>query len=365
MTLENKGDIYKFISSTITVSSRQTSVLNERGSIVNDTSKLTIVPPFSSSHNITTLPRKTESVSKGNSSTGESLIEASQATKSFNITNGKIHKVFDIGFHVEYPQFTGNDPSFQTTILNQLPHVSRSDSTRNNFDRLITQIDMMKKLNKTLSAKGNLSPKVVYMSRGDPWEKRGDFTHCPVTNCVGTLDLEKGKTADAVLYVNTGKLPTVPELKRRDPNQVWIMFINECPNRSWNMRNYKDWFNWTLTYRHDAVISLPYFRFNFLTEPRNKSSRASLANRNYAKGRVKKVAWFVSNCVITKSGRRAYATELQKYIDVDIFGGCGTHTCPVNQTCEQMLRKDYKFYLSFENHRCSEYITEKAERPYM
>ena len=283
---------------------------------------------------------------------------------SFNITNGVVQKVFDIGFHVEYSQLLEKDPNFQTTVLDQLPHVSKSDHTRNNYDRWMTQIEMMKRLNKSLSAKVHLTPKLVYMSRLDPWGKTGDFSHCPVTNCVGTLDLEKAKTADAVLYVNTGKLPIIPELKRRDPSQVWVMFINECPNRSWNMRNYKDWFNWTATYRHDAVIPLPYFRFQFFSEPTNKTKASFLANKNFAEGRTKKVAWFVSNCAFTKSGRRKYTRELQKYINVDIFGRCGTKTCPKNQTCEEMLKKDYKFYLSFENHRCSEYITEKAIRPF-
>lgn len=44
------------------------------------------------------------------------------------------------------------------------------------------------------------------------------------------------------------------------------------------------------------------------------------------RSKKKKVAWFVSNCM-TFSGREKYAAELQKYIDVDIYGACGTLEC--------------------------------------
>lgn len=74
----------------------------------------------------------------------------------------------------------------------------------------------------------------------------------------------------------------------------------------------------------------------------------------------KQVAWFVSNCH-PRNQRMHYARELSKYIQVDIYGACGSLRCPrsQSQTCFDMLDEDYKFYLAFENSNCKDYITEK------
>jgi glycoprotein 3-alpha-L-fucosyltransferase len=68
----------------------------------------------------------------------------------------------------------------------------------------------------------------------------------------------------------------------------------------------------------------------------------------------------VSNCH-EDSTRQKYAQELQKYIPVDIYGKCGTMQCPrsTKTKCFEMLERDYKFYLAFENANCKNYITEE------
>lgn len=71
------------------------------------------------------------------------------------------------------------------------------------------------------------------------------------------------------------------------------------------------------------------------------------------------VAWFVSNCG-SRNGRLAYARELAKHISVDIYGTCGPLRCPRHdKACFDILDRDYKFYLAFENSNCRDYITEK------
>ena len=83
---------------------------------------------------------------------------------------------------------------------------------------------------------------------------------------------------------------------------------------------------------------------------------------NYAAGKTKIVAWFVSNCE-ARNNRAEYAKELGQHIQVDIYGKCGNLSCGnVNnrEICYNgMLKNDYKFYLAFENANCNYYITEK------
>jgi hypothetical protein len=57
----------------------------------------------------------------------------------------------------------------------------------------------------------------------------------------------------------------------------------------------------------------------------------------------KTAAWFVSNCQ-TVSKREVYVARMQKYIDVDIYGTCGTYQCSREKDgkqCDAMLQKQY------------------------
>jgi alpha-1,3-fucosyltransferase len=82
------------------------------------------------------------------------------------------------------------------------------------------------------------------------------------------------------------------------------------------------------------------------------------------------VAWFVSNCN-SNSQRESVVRRLSQFIAVDIFGKCANagnhqqqhHSCPNQSECDRMLSRHYRFYLSFENSLCPDYITEKLYRP--
>ena len=50
--------------------------------------------------------------------------------------------------------------------------------------------------------------------------------------------------------------------------------------------------------------------------------------------------------------------KLEELIDVDIFGKCGSSRC-TSRECNDMFNSTYKFYLSFENSICPDYVTEK------
>lgn len=75
-------------------------------------------------------------------------------------------------------------------------------------------------------------------------------------------------------------------------------------------------------------------------------------------GKTKLVSWFVSHCE-TQSKRSLYVDQLRRFIPVDVYGQCGYLRCDRSSGCLRMLERKYKFYLSFENSLCSDYISEK------
>ena len=113
-----------------------------------------------------------------------------------------------------------------------------------------------------------------------------------------------------------------------------------------------------MTYRRDSDVSAPYGTFGRSLQP---TSAETILNRVRGLPKQKLVAWVVSNCK-TPSKREEYVSELQKHVPVDIFGKCGTKSCPgtrTNSECGSLLERDYMFYLAFENSKCNDYVSEK------
>lgn len=81
---------------------------------------------------------------------------------------------------------------------------------------------------------------------------------------------------------------------------------------------------------------------------------------HFAAGKTKTAAWFVSHCNAF-SKRDDLARKLQEFIDVDIYGDCGTLQCERgSRVCDELLNTTYRFYLAFENTLCDDYVTEKT-----
>ena len=63
-----------------------------------------------------------------------------------------------------------------------------------------------------------------------------------------------------------------------------------------------------------------------------------------------------------QSGREEFVKAMKTHgIIVDIYGKCGNLECSKKNKpfCLEKLNTDYKFYLSFENSICDDYVTEK------
>jgi alpha-1,3-fucosyltransferase len=72
--------------------------------------------------------------------------------------------------------------------------------------------------------------------------------------------------------------------------------------------------------------------------------------------KTKTAAWLISRCG-KSSGRDNLTEALKKYIDVDVYGKCGTLPCN-NPNCVDF--NSYKFYFAFENTFCIDYMSEKT-----
>ena len=194
---------------------------------------------------------------------------------------------------------------------------------------------------------------------------------------------------DAVMFhirdMNDGHI-ALPNRKKRRRNQRYVMFLMESPkNDGFPYEKFNDFFNWTMTFRLDSDFPNPYgwvepinsafigppshgnfpdLNYNIKTE-RNEEELALLENlREKTSKKQKLVAWMVSNCN-THSQREHYVKELRKHIPVDIYGGCGKLKCKRTDgdKCMQHINDQYKFYLSFENSVCNDYVTEKFWNP--
>lgn len=77
--------------------------------------------------------------------------------------------------------------------------------------------------------------------------------------------------------------------------------------------------------------------------------------------KTKLVAGLISHCP-THGRREDYIVSLRRTIKVDLYGDCGQLSCPVSNSslgCHDFIESNYKFFLSFENALCVDYVTEK------
>ncbi|KAL1416358.1 hypothetical protein MTO96_028081 [Rhipicephalus appendiculatus] len=176
---------------------------------------------------------------------------------------------------------------------------------------------------------------------------------CMVTNEVCHLE-----DSDAVVFhVYDMKIKNLPP-KRYDW-QKWVFYFMESPPHTYFMDfNYTYYmFNWTMTYRRDSDIYIPYGR----VIPRHPNSTNSKGRLEALwKSKKKTAVWAVSNC-FTDGRREDFVAELRKYVDVDVYGKCGDHVCPKRRrdACYVEFETTYFYVLALENAICADYASEK------
>ena len=187
---------------------------------------------------------------------------------------------------------------------------------------------------------------------------------CAVRSC--RISYNKSNLAFSDLVIFHGRdMPSVAQnfalraSEKGHPKQKWAFYIHESPPHvHLNRETYNGFFNWMITYRRDSDFVASWGSYARLGSEDRVPAKAG---KNYAEGKDKLVAWAVSNCGYM---REDFVRKLMQYIPVDVYGACArrfgqTQTCRrFSSECGQLLKR-YKFYLSFENSFCDDYITEK------
>ncbi|OXA59828.1 alpha-(1,3)-fucosyltransferase C [Folsomia candida] len=213
---------------------------------------------------------------------------------------------------------------------------------------------------------------------------------CP--RCAFTENQSLWRDSDAIVFHGRMLPDVIPP--RQKPNELWVFMLFEALT-NYDLKSITDKivkfdgvFNWTMTYRRDSDIFMPYGKFVNVTKHQRPGYNESWAFIMGANGRQtyenavyqvtpsiirnnsknqSLVAWVVSHCK-SKNNRQNIVAELQKYVPIDIYGNCGDNPkkCDVPKAhalagvdCKIQMQNQYKFYLSFESDNCQDYVTEK------
>lgn len=186
-------------------------------------------------------------------------------------------------------------------------------------------------------------------------------TNCPF-NCSVTNDRDLLESSDAIVFhMRDIYLDDLPPT--RTYSQKWVFWTMEAPpySETGYLQSIPNMFNWTMSYRSDSDVVLPYGKF--------VDSDGGEANRDYAsiwKSKTDLAVWMVSHCN-TSSARELFVEELSRHMNVNVYGYCGEYVCPKDRTheCYEYFEKRYFFMLAMENSVCKDYVTEKFFLPLM
>ena len=188
---------------------------------------------------------------------------------------------------------------------------------------------------------------------------------CTVRNCRISYDKKDLNISDAVIFhgqdIDYLDLSKLSKTVKHRAKQRWIFFIHENPMYfTKDFNTLKGVFNWTMTYKLDSDIFVPY-AYYFPKTSKNLGNEVNIDSQYHGEGKDRLVAWMVSHC---GKQRDKLVKKLMEYIPVHVYGGCGpkfsqNRTCNrMDKNCLKTLRR-YKFYLAFENANCVDYITER------
>ncbi|KAF0986938.1 hypothetical protein HZS_3837 [Henneguya salminicola] len=140
--------------------------------------------------------------------------------------------------------------------------------------------------------------------------------------------------------------------------KILIVHSIESPNsvivQNFDYQKSQQYFvHWIISYYQNSFFHIPYGYYE-------KAEQIKNINKNVRKWFVQRTnatLAIISNCNVKETIRLKYIVELKKYFQVDTFGECFDNE--ISDLKRQIKLSEYKFYLSFENTQCDQYITEK------
>ncbi|KAK6168521.1 hypothetical protein SNE40_021034 [Patella caerulea] len=181
-----------------------------------------------------------------------------------------------------------------------------------------------------------------------------------VIQCNNSCVYSNYNNSDIVIFDGNGLRGNPP--KRTKSSQIWVFHIEESPpiaaSHAWRQDSWRNQFNRSMSYRLDADIFAPYGFYEKRRHPFKKNITEIMSKKT-------KLAVILSGHCGVPSARVKYINLLRKYMPVDFYGRCGNLTCDKTKShhyCTSKTAETYKFYLSFENTFCKDYVTEKFFR---
>ena len=177
--------------------------------------------------------------------------------------------------------------------------------------------------------------------------------NCPITNCELTNDRTKLDKSTLVLFHLRNEIDALPSY--RPAGQRWTHVVIESPVHCHKCydKQYENIFNYTAYFTRDSDFTPFYWSDSGIYWEENVDFDTE---QDFAANKTMFSATLVSQCKVV-SLRDKYITEMKKIIPVDVYGKCGMK-CPVDD-CRKFIGANYKFFFSFENSVCRDYITEK------
>ncbi|XP_020496818.1 alpha-(1,3)-fucosyltransferase 7 [Labrus bergylta] len=201
----------------------------------------------------------------------------------------------------------------------------------------------------------NISILLWHWPFGRSFRLRGDkcLEKYNISRCFLTANTSTFSSADVVIFhhqeLSRGR-SLLPLHRDRHASQYWVWLSMEPPVNNLNVSQLNGLFNWTMSYRRDADISVPYGKTVL-----GGDGRAFTAAPN----RSCLVGWVVSRYQ-PQQARAAVYQSLKKSIPIQVYGRWNKKPLS-NKKLLPTISKCF-FYLSFENSEATDYISEKLWR---